>query len=442
MKRVFLFVLAILSIFSLSGCFLEPAENLYAIPKQPEDIYNLQSAIEAVMPEGATYSPPTAGDNQQAVQLADLDGDGEDEAIAYLKTSGDSPLMICIFAKRDDNYDLVATVEGAGSSFDRVQYVQMDGRAGYELVVGRQVSDQVTQTLNVYALHGDTLIELLTANYAEFITTDLSGNGCRELILLQSDGEQSGIAELYRWQEGQLVRDREARLTTSVSAVKRMITGKMCEDVPAVFVASEYGEGMIVTDIFGFRRGVFCNLTLSDETDTRVETLRDYYVYSCDIDNDGLIELPHVIPLRALGTDETSKNRSVIRWYNLLLDGSEESKCLTFHDYSGGWYLELPDGWDKQLAVSRAKKQGATSGYRFTLVRGAQVRELFQIITVSSESARQAAERNGWQTLAVKGDTTYLCLMGEDAARSGVTFESLQSMFHFIRVDWDTGETE
>ena len=77
-KRTVKCICLLVGICLLSGCFLEPAEGLYAVPKQSEDYYNLQSAIDAAMPAGATYSPPTAGENQQAVQLADLDGGGED----------------------------------------------------------------------------------------------------------------------------------------------------------------------------------------------------------------------------------------------------------------------------------------------------------------------------------------------------------------------------
>ena len=44
-----------------------------------------------------------------------------------------------------------------------------------------------------------------------------------------------------------------------------------------------------------------------------------------------------------------------------------------------------------------------------------------------------------WQKLTEKGDMVYLCAI-TDTAR--LNFETLRSMFHFIRVDWKTGETE
>ena len=442
MKRIILVGLLAALVVSLCGCFLDPAEYLYEIPKQPEDYYELQSAIEKAMPEGASYSPPTAGDNQQAVQFADLDGDGEDEAVVYLKTSGSSPLSGCVFGKRADKYALIAKIECAGSSFDHVEYVQIDGAAGYEMIFGRQISDQVTQTLSVYTMRGDTMQELLTANYSEFITTDLDADGNRDLVLLRADAEQLGVAEYYRWKDDQLLREREASMTTAVTAVKRIITGKMCEDFPAVFVASEFGEGTIVTDIFGLRNGDFVNLTRSEENATGVETVRDYYVYSTDIDADGLIELPRLIAMRELKDDETSKNRSLICWYNLLPDGTERVKCLTYHNYSAGWYLEIPQQWENTLAVSRVAVYGTELGYRFLLVGKDETAELFSIAAVGGDDAKKLLEQSGWQKLTEKGDMVYLCSLGDGAADIGFNFEALQRMFRFIRVDWKTGETD
>lgn len=439
MKRIILAALLITLLVSLSGCFLEPAENLYAIPKQSSDYYELQSAIEKAMPEGASYCPPTAGDNQQSVQLADLDGDGRNEAVVYLKTTGSTPLSVCVFGKREGSYSLIAKTDFAGSSFEHVEYVQIDGAAGNEMVIGRQISDQVAQTLGVYALRGDALQELLTANYSQFITADLNEDGNRDLVLLRADTEQLGVAEYYHWKEDQLLREREASMTAAVTAVRRIITGKMCETVPAVFVASEFGEGTIVTDIFSLRGGEFANLTLTDENATGVKTVRDYYVYSNDIDSDGLIELPRLVAMREIEDDETSKNRSLICWYNLYPDGTERIKCLTYHNYSGGWYLDIPQQWETKLAVSRAAVYGTTLGYRFLLADGNGATELFSLTAVSGDDAAQMLREGNWMKLTEKGDQIYLCAIA-DTAR--LDFKQLQSMFHFIRVDWKTGETE
>lgn len=137
--------------------------------------------------------------------MVDLDGDGEDEAVVYCKTTGELPLGIYVFDRQNDAFTLAASVQGAGSAFHHVSYVAFDDQPGYELVVGRQISDQVPQLMNVYSLRGSTLTELMSTEYAEFVTADLDADSRQEIVVLHSGGDsQNGIAELYCWADGQL----------------------------------------------------------------------------------------------------------------------------------------------------------------------------------------------------------------------------------------------
>lgn len=438
MKRLLLFVMILVLTVSLSGCFLEPAESLYAVPQQSQDFYKLQSAIEKVMPTGGTYSPPVSGENQQAVQLADLDGDGDNEAVVYLKTKGDEPLSICVFGKQEDRYQLIDKIDGSGSAFDQVQYVQIDGHGGKEIVVGRRISEQVPQTLNVYTLTNGKIVEQLSANYNEFITSDLNSDSKTDVVILRTDADgQKGIAEFYHWADDQLIRQREARMSTTAAAVKRIITGQMCRNVPAVFVASEYGEGTIVTDVFGCAKGEFTNFSLPKDTDTSVQTVREYYVYSSDIDADGLTELPRLIAMPAVPEDSSSENQSLISWYNLQPDGSMEEKVLTYHNYPGGWYVTVREQWADKLTVTRATVLNGVQGYRFSVLRELGMEPLFTIAALTGENRHKTLEQSNWERLTEKGEVLYVCCVeGEN-----LTTETLQEMFHFIQVDWNTGET-
>lgn len=438
MKRMICNLIVISLAILLCGCFLDPAENLYAVPKQPESFYNLQSAIESVMSDSASYSPPVNGENQQAVQTADLDGDKEDEAIVYIKTGTDNSLCLSVFDKTHESYGLLSKIEGVGNTFDQVQYVQFDGKPGNEIVVGRQLGDGVSQILSVLSLQDGALVELISTPYHEFITTDLNADSLKDVLLLHQDGDvQNGIAVYYHWADGQPVRELEANLSTPVSSVKRMITGKMCKDVPAVFVASAYGEGKIVTDIFGLRHGNFCNLTRSE--DTEVQTAREYYVYSSDIDNDGLIELPRLLPMQPLEGEESSNNQSLICWYNILLDGKEQKKSLTYHNYSDGWYLTVEDAWRNTLSV---RSYAAFGSHRcYTFVDSATGRTIFSIAALTGESKDEATRNSAWMQLIEKGEISYVCSLGEAAGDYGVDISMLRRIFHLIRIDWNTGET-
>ena len=125
-KYILILTAALFCVFFCTGCVGQPADSLYALPKQPDEYYELQSAIDQVLGTGASYSGPLTGSNQQAVQLADLDGDGQDEAIVFVKVAGPKSLKAYIFdSEQDGAYQNTAVIEGDGSAFDSADYVQI-----------------------------------------------------------------------------------------------------------------------------------------------------------------------------------------------------------------------------------------------------------------------------------------------------------------------------
>lgn len=440
-KRQTFFVFLILSALLLSGCFAQTMDELYALPRQSEGYNDLQQAIDAVM-AGASYSAPATGSNQQPVQLADLDGDGEDEAIVFLKGSDEKPLKLYLFDLIDDTYRNIAVIEGSGSTFDRVEYVELDGEPGLEIVVGRQVSEQVLQALGVYSLRDGHIAELLSCNYTEFTLADLTGDGVSDLFVLRFDAEErTGVAELYTYNSGMMEREPEASMSTGVDSVKRIIAGRIGDSVPAVLVASTFEDASILTDVFAVRDGVFCNITAGDGTGMSASTVRNYYVYATDIDSDGMIELPEPELLPSAQSGESTDTYWIIHWYSLDLAGERTRKMTTYHNYSGGWYFVLPDEWTGKLTVSRVDVTGGR-GYVFSQWYGAgrDTEEIFTIYAFGGDDRGRLASTEGRFLLGEKGDVAYAASIGEAALSRGLTQETLRERFAYIRIDWNTGE--
>lgn len=425
----------------LSGCMGQSAEELYALPQQPDEYYDLQYAIDQIRSEDASYSGPLTGSNQQAVQLADLDGDSEDEAIVFIKTTGERPLKVYIFdADEDGNYANTGVIEGDGSAFDSVDYVEIDGRPGLEILVGRQLSEQITQSLGAYSYQDGRLTELMSTNYNEYTVVDLDGDDHRDVFVLRFQTEErAAVAELYRYVNGQMEREPEVNLSPGAKQIKRIVTGHVAHGVPAVFVASEYGEDTIITDIFAYRGTDFRNISSNAETGLSAQTVRSYNVYATDIDYDGLIELPSPVALPSQNSETTYW---VIDWYNLMPNGRREIKMTTFHSYLNGWYLDLPESWYGQLTVSREENEDGSRDYVFSKWNGRD-RAPEPVLTIHSftgDDRLELAQSGGRFLLAEKGDTAYAASFGSCKWAEELTEEKLIAMFHFIQVDWNTGE--
>ena len=432
---------ALFSAAILTGCVGQSAEELYALPKQPDEYYELQTAIDQVLTSNASYSGPLTGNNQQAVQLADLDGDGRDEAIVFIKTVGERPLKAYIFDENEDRtYLNTGVIEGDGSAFDAVDYVQLDGEPGMEILLGRQLSEQITQSLCAYAYRDGHLVELMSTNYAEYTVADLDGDERGDIFVLRSQTEErSAVAELYRYVDGQMEREPEVPLSDGTKQIRRIVTGHVAQNLPAVFVASEYGENMIITDIFAFTGRDFRNISTNAEAGLSAQTVRSYNVYASDIDSDGLIELPAPVALPSQNNEATYW---VIDWYNLMPDGRREVKTTTFHSYLNGWYLELPDYWHDHLTVMREENSDGDRGYTFAKWNGREqdAEVVLTIHAFTGEDRLDRANSDDRFFLAEKGETVYAASFGDCIWAKQLTQDDVRAMFHFIQVDWNTGE--
>ena len=439
----FLFVFLMASVL-LSGCTMRTVEELYSPPKRSEEYNNLQNAIDSVMTD-LEYCAPLSGENQQTVQMADLNGDGIAEFLLFAKGSGEKPLKILIFHHQSDDFVLQHTIESSGYAFDPVEYVQMDDRPGYELVVGRQVSDQVLRSVSVYSFADETQETLMSANYSKFLTCDLDEDSYREVLVLhpgQADTD-NGVAELYNYGDSGIERSTEVSMSEPVDQIKRIMASRLDGGIPAVYVASAVEENAIITDVFAVVDGRFSNVSFSNESGTSVKTLRNYYVYASDIDDDGVMELPSLISMRSVTWKQAQERQYLIRWYAMTISGEEVDKQYTYHNYAGGWYLRLADDWAPRVVVEHEKTSYEEERFDFYVWDETyqNADKLLTVFALTGSDREEAAELNN-RFILYKTDSTIFAANLEGASASyGLSQQSVIDAFSLIRMDWKTGET-
>lgn len=431
----------------LSGCAPTKLEDLYCLPKRSAEFSDLQEAIDGAMGSDMQYSAPRSGDNQQSVQMADLDGDGQEEAILFAKGSDDTPLKILIFRMDGGGYCLADTIASAGSSFDQVEYVQMDGKPGLELVVGRQVSDQVVRNLAVYSFSG-TAQQQMNANYTRFLTCDLNGDKLADLFVVRPGETETecGVTELYTFHSGQLEKTVEAAMSNPVSSLNRIMTGLIHDGVPAVFVASLVeGQDAIVTDIYALVDGKYTNVSLSNDSGTSIQTLRNRYLYAEDIDGDGVVELPSLLRIGyMLALDgDTPTEPHIIRWYAMTSTGEEIDKLYTYHNLDGGWYIELSQPLAENVHVVQGDGSGEAGAYVFYVTDpdSGITEKLMTVYPLSGSNREEQAVIDNRFVLLRTDSVLYAARLEGASATYGITRDSLAQSFHLIHTNWKTGVT-
>lgn len=439
MKKRWCFALALSLPILLSGCAMGAVEEMYALPKRSQEYQHLQMAIDEAMGD-LTYCAPQSGENQQTVQTADLDGDGQDEYLVFATGGQEKPLQVLIFQQNAAGAcSLMDVIQSNGTSFEQVEYVNFDEKPGLELVIGRQVSDQVLRSVSVYSFSGGSAELVLMNSYSKFITCDLDNNSRSELMVIRTgeSAAEGAVAVLYGAQSGKVQRSMEVELSANIDQIRRISRNALQSGEPAVYVSSVVGGNAVVTDVLSFQDNKLGNV--SRKGGSSVQPLKNFYVYPEDLDGDGVLELPQQVTMKAVSLWGEEDQKFLLRWFSLDGKGREVEKMYTFHDYLGGWYVQLDPQWANRVTVEQ-------EGDRYTFFLWnedfVEATALFTIYRFAGGDRDEKAGEEGRFPLYRGEGITYSAQLERYADRYHITKPSLIESFHLIRQDWQTGDIE
>ncbi len=437
MKRKNLIWIALISALLFCGCEMRTVDQMYAPPKRSDDYNSLQTAIGSAM-TSMEYCAPISGENQQIVQSADLNGDEDLEYLLFAKGGSDRPLHILVFSVENESYVHTQTIDLPGSAFEKVEYAQIDGKPGEELVVGSQVSDQVSRSVYVYSFASGEAQQLVTEDYRNFLTVDLDTNGKSELFVLRPGSTETdrGIVELFSVQEGVMERSIEINMSETADNLKRILIGQLYDGEPAVYVASAVDEDTLITDVYAIVDGLFTNVSLSNESGTSVKTMRNYFVYADDIDSDGIMELPSLLEMRSIDMAWHNSGQNLIRWYSMTSSGEEIDKMYTYHNFIGGWYYQIDSALADRITVV---DRGNICDF-YVWDNGSPIK-VMSVHALTGQSRESQSTSDNRFVLYRTESTIYSAKLDAEAARYNFTQDTVLRSFRMIRENWNTGET-
>ena len=446
MNRIVLTALGLCLLLTSSGCgFSFSPEGLYCLPQLPAEYTELNSCINQVIEEGAEYAAPVSGSNIQPVQLEDLNGDGEEEAIAFFRNSADErPLKIYIFTARGQTYEQSAVIEGTGTSIYSVAYEDLNQDGWRELLVGWRVNTDM-QALSIYTLRSGKPEELVSGvSYVKYALNDLNQDNLWELVVFRADEEGNGIADCYSW-EGDEFRPRSsARITSTMAELSqqgRVKSGTLADNSPALFVTGVEESAWMATDILTVKNGELVNILLSDVTGVSSEVAPFCSLYPEDINGDNITEVPRPVAEHGRNGEEDDGVWR-IDWYAFAGDGTGTLVLQTYHNVEDGWYLRLQETWDGQVAAVRSTgtdESAVTFSYR---ENEADI-PFLRITKLTGPSREIRATRGGRIILRRQMETIYTAelLEANETWRHGLSEDELLEAFNLITQEWTTSDS-
>lgn len=430
-KQLLLLCTAVLSSCVLSGCMADSTvEDLFTLPQPPMEYAGLAGKINQLIVDGYEYASPTGGQNIQSVQMVDLNMDGRSEAIAFFRRTGDEkPLKIMVFFSQGETYELLCTIESSGSSVESVQYQDMNSDGTRELIVGWKISTDL-QNVAVYSV-GEEPTVLLHNAYTRYSIQELDGDGVPSLLLFRADADGASVAEFYGWRTDAMTLVYRTPLSSTMAELSAgsIVTGRMDESTPAVYVTGVNEKGMAVTDILVCREnGALTNAALNWSTGVSGVIHPYRQMNPQDINGDGVTE----IPAPATTSEQGKQNDGIVHWLQCDSDGNTWRTGTTYHCQSSGWYFTLPEEWLGR--VTTVATESALNESQVVLkVDDVPVAALY---TISGENRENRALRGNRMVLKRQTGIIYAGELFESSAGWDFTEEQLRNNFHLIVSSW------
>lgn len=406
-------------------------ETLYRLPRLPVEYESLERLIDALVETGAEYAAPTSGGNLQSVQMADLDGDGEEEAVAFFRRSSDEkPMKIYIFRTEGDSYEQYCTIEGTSNSIYSVNYVDLNGDGWKEILAGIR-SDMDVQNLAVYSIADGEPKQLLVTGYSRYAARDLDGDGRQDLIVLRSDEENYAVADYYDWDGAEMALRSSLRLSGTVAELSRLTAGTLSGGESALFVTSVAEDSAALIDILTVGDGA-----LHSVTGGSAGVFRFLDLYPGDVNGDGITEVPQ--PVAYLQRDVQNTTYYRICWLQYAISGASVVVRETYQDAQGGWSLLLPENWGSSVTVSRNAGADGSSVTFYSLKDG-NAKAFMTIFAFTGVNRTMSAVRSGRVVLSRQADVTYAAEFYEGSEEMFDEM-ALRERFSLIAAEWTTGE--
>lgn len=355
-------------------------------------------------------------------------------------------MRVCLFRQGSDQvYRPSVILEGAGTSINSVAYEDLTGDGSRELIVSWQLSAGV-HSLSVYGFGVNSANELMSVTYNEgYMTADLDEDGSQELVVFQRDitGEGYNVAEYYDYQDGVMVLSSTGTLSDGMKDVVRSEAGRLSDGRLGVYVTLEIEAGWL-TDVLTLEPGGLVNVTRDPESGVSLDACwSGTEASTTDINGDGVPEVPRPQQLAPIG-EEGASSQYLIYWRQFDSTGAGATSLITYHCFTDGWYLTLPNGWNAgNITAARddgpgSRGERAVSFYYWPDQEEGEPERFLTIYYLTGSNRVARSKLPGRTVLYSDSSAIYCASLDPKVWDSGLDEAELAQRFKLITAAWSS----
>ena len=418
----------------LTGCSLiAGGDDLLQTPKPSEKFTMLQDQLEKIISEGKNYATPQKGSYRNTVTFEDIDGDGEDEAIAFFREGTGGKIYAYAFALEDGEYQQIGRIEGPGSALGSMSFLEVEGGKQKLLVLTWTLSGDVKQGLTVCGVQNQKLQELLDTTCTDYSLSDMDQDNTQELLTLSYENQERKTAQVYDYEDEKITLLSQADATQDVQSVANIVEGQLDESgLRAVFVDNRFeNDNGMQTDIYVLDGTTLRNVALSANTSTYRSTALSFCE---DIDSDGSIEVPQLQVLPGYEDRDSAERLWMVDWYRYSIGKTTRLVHTTYDSPTEGWLLEFPDNWRGNVTATLVSSTGSNQ----TIFTEKEKLDdpILTIYVFTGSDRKEAASVEGLIDLGETSDICFAAKLGSNQSEYAMTAREVRRAFTVTTNEW------
>lgn len=415
---------ALTAAIMLCGCSGGSIENLLTAPKLTQEQTKIYQALINSTGSSVNLKYPRGGEFRSAFVLQNIDDEPGDEALVFYESqsvqSGESALRMKVLDQYDGEWQAVYDLACVGSEVDSISFAKLGSGDVTEVIVCYSMLNQTEKTLSVMT-YGDGIIsELYSGSYACMEVMDLNADGMDELVTVVPDKtSQTSMAMMFTKTDEGLVKLSETPLGGSGADFVSVTKGQLSENITGLFVDYSRGNGMYGTDVLYCMGGRLVTPVYRAANSDGVQAnaisrfTNDYMtdIRSTDIDGDGYLEIPSMMPLPGYETLTRSEQLCAVVWYTVK-DNRYEQEYYSYYSSKYNFALLFPNRWQGVVSAVVNSQDNEIVFISYSSDNGLDVNEsteLMRIRTIDKDDTEALVNSKDYHMIGENDENIICC---------------------------------
>lgn len=371
-------------------------ESLMVPPEAAGDYKEIQEVIKDSVDSGIILKAPNEGDYTTAITFADINLDGENDAVAFyrLKNDDTSSIYMSVLIKKDSKWIASESVKGKGNDILEFSYGDLNYDSIPEIIVGWSMFDSKdNNSLCVYSV--DTKKENNPVNlddsliYTKMFVDDICLEGKKEILLVKNtynDENALAKATVLELVDSKLKAVSSTEMLSFVSEYRQIQT-QTVSSKKVFLLDGVVGKERMITEILYWDENSLSLVNATNEGDENL-TSRKGLLNSLDINSDSVVE----IPFNDVNSDEATP---ITFWNDFNFDGFKtvaQSVC------TDELIFVFPEKWNDKIYAHQ--NSNVISFYS-----SSEGEKLFELVSCDISSWKQF--ENEYEQLKIDYGTIY-----------------------------------